>query len=52
MDYERNLYEGAYVSSQVRFKLHKLYVTYKFKVSMMFRSSDSIDVWVKIWGHY
>ncbi len=35
-------YEGVYLSSEV---------TYKFEVSIMFRSLDGIDVWVRIWGH-
>ena len=33
---------GVYLSSEV---------TYKFEVSIMLRSSDGIDVWVRIWGH-
>ena len=35
-------YEGVYLSSKV---------TYKFEVSIMLRSSDGIDVRVRIWGH-
>ena len=35
-------YEGVYLSSEM---------TYKFEVSIMLRSSDGIDVWVRIWGH-